>query len=381
MGTRFVDFRDRSNLDWNVHKARSTLFIPSLSFTDVRSRAPLRLGLAGGGTDVSPYSDEFGGAILNATIDRYAFAFIQPSQDWKIRFIAVDLDIEEVFPLDLDALTNARLKLHAAVYRRMVRDFANGRPLAITVRTSVDAPPGSGLGSSSTLVVALVEAFRAVLDLPLGPYEIAHLAFEIERIELALAGGKQDQYAAAFGGVNFIEFLPDDRVIVNPLRVSRSSLNELETSLITCFSGVSRDSDDIIKQQRTGMTMKTERTLSGLHQLKVDAIEMKQALLRANIREMARILNRSWDAKKETASGVSNDSIEKTRKIAFDNGAIAGKISGAGGGGYMMFLVPPERRVNIIRALNDAGVPASSVQLTTVGAESWTLSSNRLSGS
>ena len=283
------------------------MLIPSLSFNGVRCRAPLRLGLAGGGTDVSPYSDEYGGAILNATIDRYAFAFIEPSQDWKIRFIAVDLDVEEVFPLDVEALDGAQLKLHAAVYRRMVRDFGGGRPFAVTVRTSVDAQAGSGLGSSSALVVAMVEAFRELLDVPLGPYEIAHLAFEIERIELALSGGKQDQYAAAFGGVNFIEFLPGDRVIVNPLRVPRSSLNELETSLITCFSGVSRRSEEIIEQQKTGMTMKTEKTLSGLHRLKADAIEMKQALLHANIPEMARIFNRSWDAKKETAIGVSTE--------------------------------------------------------------------------
>ena len=349
------------------------MLIPSLSFNGIRSRAPLRLGLAGGGTDVSPYSEEYGGAILNATIDRYAFAFIEPSQDWKIRFIAVDLEVEEVFPLDLDAIGGARLKLHAAVYRRMVREFAGGRPLAVTVRTSVDAPAGSGLGSSSALVVALVEAFRALLNVPLGPYEIAHLAFEIERIELALAGGKQDQYAAAFGGMNFIEFLPRDKVIVNPLRVPRSTLNELETSLIICFTGASRRSEDIIEQQRMGMIRKSAKTLDGLHQLKADAVEMKQAFLRANIVEMARILNRSWDAKKETASGVSTDYIEKVRKIAFEKGALAGKVSGAGGGGFIMFMVPPERRVSIIRALNDAGAPSSGVQFTTVGAESWTL--------
>jgi len=187
----------------------------------IRSRAPLRLGLAGGGTDVSPYSDEFGGAILNVTIDRYAFAFIEGSADWKVRFIAADLGIEECLPLDMDAIANARLRLHSAVYRRMIQEFGGGRPLAITIRTSVDAPAGSGLGSSSALVVALVEAFRAVLELPLGPYEVAHLAYEIERVDLNLAGGKQDQYAAAFGGINFIEFMANDRVIVNPLRVGK----------------------------------------------------------------------------------------------------------------------------------------------------------------
>ena len=349
------------------------MLIPSLSFYGVRCRAPLRLGLAGGGTDVSPYSDEYGGAILNATIDRYAFAFIEPSQDWKVRFIAADLDTEEVFPLDLDAISAARLKLHAAVYRRMICQFAGGRPLAVTVRTSVDAPPGSGLGSSSALVVALVEAFRTVLDVPLGPYEIAHLAFEIERIELALSGGKQDQYAAAFGGLNFIEFLPSDRVIVNPLRIPRPTLNELESSLITCFSGISRRSEEIIAEQMTGMTRKSAKTLDSLHQLKVDAVEMKQALLRGNIPEMARILNRSWDAKKETATGVSTDLIDEVRTIAFKNGALAGKVSGAGGGGFMMFIVPPERRVSIIRALNGVGALSSGVQFTTVGAESWML--------
>ncbi len=354
------------------------MLIPSLSLTGVRSRAPLRLGLAGGGTDVSPYSDEYGGAILNTTIDRYAFAFVEPSADWKVRFIATDLEIEELFPLDLDAIAGARLKLHAAVYRRMVNKFGGGRPLAITVRTSVDAPAGSGLGSSSALVVALVEAFRAVLDVPLGPYEIAHLAFEIERIDLALAGGKQDHYAAAFGGVNFIEFMAGDRVIVNPLRVPRATLNEVETSLITCFSGISRHSEEIIDQQKKGMTEKSTKTLDALNQLKVDAIEMKQALLRADVPEMAQILNRSWEAKKETASGVSTKHIDDLNEIAFKNGALGGKISGAGGGGFIMFIVPPERRVNIIRALNDTGALASGVQFTSVGAESWTVPNKNL---
>ena len=349
------------------------VLLPSLLTKDVHCRAPLRLGLAGGGTDVSPYSDDYGGAILNATIDRYAFAFIEPSADWKIRFVAVDLGIEEVFPLEVDAVVNARLMLHAAVYRRMIREFADGTPLAVTVRTSVDAPPGSGLGSSSALVVALVEAFRAVLDVPLGPYDVAHLAFEIERIDLALSGGKQDQYAAAFGGVNFIEFLREGQVIVNPLRIPRATLNELETSLITSFSGVSRRSEEIIDQQRAGMRQKLTKTIDSLHQLKSDAVAMRQALLRGNIMGMAEILNRSWDAKKKLAAGISSEHIEGIGQIAFKEGALASKVSGAGGGGYIIFVVPPERRVNVIRALNEFGAPSSGVQFTMVGAESWVL--------
>ena len=296
----------------------------------IRGRAPLRLGLAGGGTDVSPYSEDFGGAILNATIDRYAYAFIEPSPDWKVRFIAVDLNIEECFPLDMEAIASARLRLHAAVYRRMIADWAGGRPVAITVRTSVDAPAGSGLGSSSALVVALVEVFRALLEVPLGPYEVAHTAYEIERIDVGLAGGKQDQYAAAFGGINFIEFMAGDRVIVNPLRISHAVQSELETSLVTCFSGVSRRSEDIIDQQREGMNRKYARTLESLHQLKSDALEMKQALLRGNIDQMAEVLGRSWLAKKETAAGVTTEEIDRLHGVAINAGALAGKVSGAG---------------------------------------------------
>jgi D-glycero-alpha-D-manno-heptose-7-phosphate kinase len=334
--------------------------------------------LAGGGTDVSPYSEDFGGAILNATIDKFAFAFIEPSADWKIRFVAPDLGIEEVHPLDLGALESAELKLHAAVYRRMVRQFGDGRPLAITLRTSVEAPPGSGLGSSSALVVAMVEAFRSVLELPLGPYEVAHLAFEIERVDLALSGGKQDQYAAAFGGINFIEFMANDRVIVNPLRVPRGVVNELQSSLVTCFSGISRRSDEIIDQQKRGMVEKSGRTIDSLHQLKADALEMKQALLRGRVAAMAEVLHRSWVAKKKTASGISTERIEELYDIAMKAGALAGKVSGAGGGGFIMFMVPPEKRTEIIRALSNAGGIVSGVQLTEAGAEAWSIPTDRL---
>jgi D-glycero-alpha-D-manno-heptose-7-phosphate kinase len=346
--------------------------------TTIRARVPLRLGLAGGGTDLSPYCDEYGGAVLNTTIDRYAYAFIEPSDDDRVHFVAPDLEIAESVAPDLDALAQCRLGLHAGVARRMLTQFGDSSIRPMRVTSYVDAPPGSGLGSSSALVVALVEAFTALLSAPLGPYDVAHIAFEIERIDLGLAGGKQDQYAATFGGTNFIEFHAGDRVIVNPLRVSPAVLNELETSMVVCFTGVSRRSEAIIVEQQRGMTEHAGVTQSGdvidsLHQLKHDAIEMKLALLRGEIPHMAEILNRSWAAKKRTASGISTGRIETLYDLAFANGAIGGKVSGAGGGGFMMFIVPPCQRIGVVRALNAAGGTASGVHLTSQGAESWTI--------
>jgi D-glycero-alpha-D-manno-heptose-7-phosphate kinase len=339
----------------------------------IRARAPLRLGLAGGGTDLNPYCDLHGGAVLNATIDRYAYAFIEPSEDGTVHFLARDLGVEEHLPCEPGAVAGARLAIHAGVYARMARDFCSGRPLPLKLTSYVDAPAGSGLGSSSALVVALVEAFRTFLELPLGLYDVAHLAFEIERIDLRLPGGKQDQYAAAFGGINFIEFLADDRVIVNPLRLERAFSNELETSLITCFTGLSRHSDMIIAEQQRRMLAPTGNSMASMHQIKNDAIEMKQALLRGEIRHVAEILNRTWLAKKKTADGISTKTIERLHATALAHGALAGKVSGAGGGGFLMFIVPPQHRVALIDALNHAGGIASAVHFTGEGAESWTV--------
>ncbi|MEL6257370.1 MAG: dehydrogenase, partial [Bacteroidota bacterium] len=206
----------------------------------IRSKAPLRIGLAGGGTDVSPYSDEFGGSILNATIDKYAYASIIPRKDGKIVLHAMDK--KERFEMDSLARLpiNGELDLLRGVYNRIVKDFNHNAPLSFELKTYVDAPPGSGLGSSSTLVVAIVGAFTEWLKLPLGEYDIAHLAHDIERVDLGFAGGKQDQYAATFGGFNFMEFYKDDKVIVNPLRIRNRYILELEFNIITYYTGTSR---------------------------------------------------------------------------------------------------------------------------------------------
>lgn len=337
--------------------------------TAVRARAPLRLGLAGGGTDLSPYCDEYGGAVLNVTVDRFAHAFVRTGAG-ALQFEAVDRGISEKF-FDYDGLAGAQLVLHRAVHQRFLRDGLIDHWIDLRVTTSVDSPPGSGLGSSSALVVALVEAYRAFFQLPFGPYDVARLAFEIERIDLGLEGGRQDQYAAAFGGVNFIEFLPGDRVIVNPLRVANRVLNEVESSLVICFSGTSRESSSIISAQRRGLLSKDAEALQGMHILKEDAVNMKGAILAGDICEMAAILNRSWDAKKRTASGIQTSAIGELQRIGMQKGACATKISGAGGGGFIMFLVPPELRQHLISALNEGGGVASPVKFVENGAESW----------
>lgn len=338
----------------------------------VRARSPLRLGLAGGGTDLDLYSRRFGGAVLNATIDRYAFASIRPREDGRVAFEACDLGRDEVHDA-APALPRSTLPLHRGVYERMIRDHCGGEPLAVSVTTTVDAPLGSGLGSSSALVVALIEAYRAYLDLPLARYDVAHLAYEIERIDLDLAGGRQDQYAAVFGGINFLEFLRDGEVIVNPLRFSEGVVSELESSLVVCFSGQSRASDAIIRQQTEGLVAQSAEVLEAMHQLRHDAVDMKRAIMAGDIPAVAALFERSWIAKKKTAAGISSEAIERLEAVAQANGAIGAKVSGAGGGGFMMFMVPVERRFRLITSLVEAGAQAHPVKFSERGSETWTL--------
>ena len=344
--------------------------MPKHQFTKIRARAPLRIGLAGGGTDISPFCDQHGGAVLNVTIDRFAFASCISRTDGCIMFEADDIGVHEEWTGS--GSDNMRLKLHRGVYKRMMEEFNDGEFLPLTLRTTVDAPAGSGLGSSSSLVVAMVDALREILSAPLGPYEVARLAYEIERVDLGLSGGRQDQYAAAFGGINFIEFLPGDRVVVNPLRARRNVFCELESSLVVCFSGQSRDSANIIDEQTKVMKTSNSAGMEALHQLKDDALDMKRAFTEGDIDRMAAVLRSSWEAKKATASSVSNRRIDDLLEVGLKNGALAGKVSGAGGGGLIFFFVHPENRFRLMSALNDADGHATSVKFTEHGCETWT---------
>ncbi len=338
----------------------------------IRSKAPLRIGLAGGGTDVSPYCDRYGGAILNATLSLYAHATIKPRTDGKIILHSIDkqkrLEFDSVEELPLDGC----LDLIKGIYNRVVKDFSN-KPLSFEMTTSVDAPPGSGLGTSSTLVVAILGAFSEWLKLPLGEYDLAYLAYDIERKDLNMAGGKQDQYAATFGGVNFMEFFADEKVIVNPLRIRQTYLDELAHNLILYNLETSRLSSKIIELEQKHVRENAKETIDAMHQLKKQASLMKNALLKGEIDKIGNILDFGWQHKKKMAKGITNPMIDEIYEVAINNGATGGKISGAGGGGFMFFYCPENTKHQVIEALNHYQGKTTTFEFVTVGLRTWSL--------
>lgn len=340
----------------------------------IRSRAPLRLGFAGGGTDLSPYCDKYTGCVLNATINMYAYCTIEVSNNGKTSFNASDLCA--YYEMDMDDLnslvTEKGVKLLVGVYRGIVRRFLKGKPLSFKMTTYSDASMGSGLGGSSALVVAIVKAFVEWLNLPLGEYDIAKLAWEIERIDLGLAGGKQDQYAATFGGFNFIEFSADNKVVVNPLRIKNWIRCELEDSLLLYFLGKSHDSAEIIKQQISSVS-NDEKRLEAMHEVKRTAYVMKESVLTGNFNLFADSLKAAWEAKKRTSDVISNASIQKVYDAFMEAGGRAGKISGAGGGGFFMFYINPADRMRITKVLERFGGTVYTVGFTKDGTMGWTV--------
>ena len=337
----------------------------------VRARAPLRLGLAGGGTDVSPYCDVHGGYVLNVTIDRYAYAVIKTLEEPFLRFLATDQQIEEVEPASEPLILNGKLDLHKAVYRHMIAHYNGGRAIPMELSTFCDAPAGSGLGSSSTLVVVMIRAFAELLNLPLDDYTIAHLAYKIERIDCGLQGGRQDQYSATFGGFNFMEFYADERAVINPLRVKSWIICELEASMVLFYTGVSRESAKIIADQSSNVKAGVHDAVEAMHGIKREALVMKECLLRGDFAGIVDSMLLGWENKKRSAKSVSNPQMDEIYNTTISAGALAGKVSGAGGGGFMLFFVPTERRMDVIRTLKQFDGQVSNCHFTKHGTQAW----------
>jgi D-glycero-alpha-D-manno-heptose-7-phosphate kinase len=337
-----------------------------------RSKAPLRLGLAGGGTDVPPYSDLYGGAVLNATINKYSYATITPRTDGKIVFNSLDNGKNLVYDSVKELEIDGELNLLKGIYNRVVREYSS-EALSFELSTIVDAPPGSGLGTSSTLVVTILGAFAEWLNLPLGEYDMARLAYEIERIDLKMAGGKQDQYAATFGGVNYMEFFNGEKVVVNPLRIRSEYLDELAYNLVLFNTKTSRLSSRIIARQAQNIEKKDATSLDATHKLKIQATMMKEAIIKGELDKIGEILDYGWQNKKLLAPGITNPMIDKLYRTAMENGASGGKISGAGGGGFILFYCPNNSRHKVIGALTKFGGVAHPYEFTVNGLKSWSI--------
>lgn len=337
----------------------------------IRSKAPLRLGLAGGGSDVSPYSDTYGGLVLNATINLFAYCTIEETDDSCIYIHAYDAHCEKKYAVQSSLpLDDHEAVLIKGVFNRVIKDFEI-QPTSFRITTYNDAPAGSGLGTSSAMVVCILKAFVEWYSLPLGDYELARLAYEIERIDLGLAGGKQDQYATAFGGFNYMEFLEKDIVIVNPLKVKQWIVDELEENMLLFFTGKSRSSAAIIEEQKRNTSSGNTTSVEAMHKIKQSAKDMKLAILKGDIDMFAKIIREGWENKKKMASHISNPLIQKAMDVALSAGAKAGKVSGAGGGGFIMFVVEPTLKKQVEMALKDVEGFVMPFQFTDGGVHGW----------
>jgi len=332
----------------------------------VRSKAPLRISFSGGGTDVPPYPQTKGGVVLSSTINKYAYASLIPRKDKnEIKVVSLDYERTLEYKNEEDLEYNGDLDLVKSVIKNM--KIVNK---GIEIYLHSDAPPGSGLGSSSTMVVSLIGLFRHWLNMPLTNYDIADLAYKIERVDLGIKGGLQDQYAATFGGFNFIEFL-ENMVIVNPLKIPDDIVEELNYSLLLCYTGKRRLSANIIKEQVDGVVKKKQGVIRAMDELKSITIKMKNALLQGRLNDFGGLLHCAWENKKKMASKITAPFIDEMYGAACKKGALGGKILGAGGGGYLLVYAPFNRRHIIAEELERLGGKMVTFDFEFKGLRTW----------
>lgn len=338
----------------------------------IRSRAPTRISFAGGGTDVPPYCDEHGGCVVSAAINRYAYSTLEPRNDQEIHIESGDF-FKKLRFLDVNEITyNNELDILKAAVKNL-----NTRRMGFNLFMKTNVPPGSGLGGSASAFVSLIGLFDHLNGKKMTNYEIAALAHKLERQELKVPGGKQDQYAAAFGGINFIEFR-NGETWVHPLRIRDDVKLELEKSILLGYLGErTAEGGDIISDQAKTVKSKPD-VLEAHHKYKELAMEVRNALKSGDLIRFGELINDAWEAKKKFSSMISNSQIDKIYDFAMKNGALGGKISGAGGGGFMMFFCEPDKEHNLSKKLEEIGVRTGHVSFDFDGLQTWEI--NYLTG-
>jgi len=330
----------------------------------IRSRAPLRISFGGGGTDVSPYCDEHKGVVFNSTIDKYAYCTIVPRKDKKIHIRSLDFNTTEKWIVKDAFLYDGNLDLVKAVLNHF--DIKQGFDMFL----HCDAPPGSGLGSSSTVIVSIIGAISKWLRIPMSPYDTAHLAYELERKDLGMLGGRQDQYAATFGGFNYMEF-SDNETIVTPIRIRDDILHEFHYRLLLAHTGKTRNSGNIIKNQKTNVEKGKKEVISSLDAVKELAEKIKNSLVKGDIDKMAEFIDESWHYKKKISRYISNPYIDKLYETAKKHGAVGGKISGAGGGGFVFFICKFDKKHIVANKLEKMGAVPMTFTFDKHGLQTW----------
>jgi D-glycero-alpha-D-manno-heptose-7-phosphate kinase len=321
----------------------------------------MRISFAGGGTDLPAYFEKHGGMVVSTAIDKYVYVIVSPNGRGSLQISSSDYSTFFRHSGEEEVAQEGRL-----VYARaFLREF--GIRSGYSVFMASEIPPGTGLGSSSSLAVALAKALPALRDNILSKDEAAKLAIEVELERLKMPIGLQDQYAAAYGGLNAIRFGAEG-VEVEPLAISDETRAWLDRSILLFFTEQSRESRGILAEQGERTREEDPQAIDALHAIKGHAAEAREALLAGEPEKLGDIMHRSWQEKKKLAAGISNESIDVAYESALEAGALGGKIAGAGGGGFLMLAVPVASQANVTKALEAYGLARSDFHLDTAGA-------------
>lgn len=319
---------------------------------------------------MSPFPEREGGVVLSATISSFAYCTLRPRDDDQVTVASLDYGTSIGFGIDEPVVYDGKLDLPKAAIARVLTHGEVKQASGFDLFLHTNAPPGSGLGSSSAVVVSVVGLVAEYLGLDLPPYELAELACKLEREDLGIPGGLQDQYAATFGGFNYMEFGADE-VVVNPLRVPDATVHELEHNMLLAYTGRTRTSDHIIEDQVDRYKAGNTEALEGLRAQKDLASAMKKALLRGEVNLFGHLLGEAWTEKRRLSPRISTPLIDEAMETALKCGALGGKVTGAGGGGYMAFCCEFERRHLVADALIDLGLTVSELVFSREGVTTW----------
>jgi D-glycero-alpha-D-manno-heptose-7-phosphate kinase len=325
------------------------------------ARSPMRISFGGGGTDLEAYYAKYGGLVISTAINKYFYAVITTDESDDLQVISADYrSLFRHSPYN-DLFWNGDLALPKAI----LHHFGIRRGLNLFVASEV--PPGTGLGSSSAAAVTMVRALSTLVEQPMTRQQIAELASYIEIGKMDMPIGKQDQYASAFGGLNKITFTGEG-VTVEPVKIDPEVRKTLERRLMLFFTGSSRESTSILKHQRQSTQDRDEAVLQALHNIKQVAIDVQSCLERGDLDEFARLLDYSWQEKRRLAPGLSTSLIDELYALALEKGASAGKITGAGGGGFLMLYSREEAQNTVTVALEERGLKRMNFHFDQQGA-------------